>query len=126
MTHTAGTLTVDKTGPATAAHGATITYTMDVTYAPGADGSPAQNIVVSDDQCTSAVSAPNKSTAVDPDNDADAFLETGETWRYTCTYTVPARTRTPKRIRSSTPPVSAVRTSTATPSPVTPMATRST
>ena len=63
---------------------------MDVTYAPGADGSPAQNIVVSDDQCTSAVSAPNKSTAVDPDNDADAFLESGETWRYTCTYTVPA------------------------------------
>ena len=46
--------------------------------------------MVSDDQCTSAVSAPNKSTAVDPDNDADAFLESGETWRYTCTYTVPA------------------------------------
>ena len=67
--HDVGTLTIDKTGPATAAHGATITYTMDVTYAPGADGSPAQTIVVSDDQCTSAVSAPDKTMAVDRQND---------------------------------------------------------
>jgi hypothetical protein len=88
--HDAGTLSIDKTGPATAAHGATITYTMDVSYAPGADGSPAQNIVVSDDQCSGPVSAPDKSITVDADNDADAFLEADETWRYACTYAVPA------------------------------------
>jgi uncharacterized repeat protein (TIGR01451 family) len=89
--HDAGTLTIVKTADRTTVnHGQTITYTFNVSYAPGADGSPAQNIVVTDPQCTSAIGGPNTSTTVDPDNDADALLEANETWRYTCTFAVPA------------------------------------
>jgi hypothetical protein len=72
------------------AHGESVTYTFDVTYAPGADGSPAHAVSVSDPQCSSAVTGPDKSTTVDADNDADTLLEAGETWRYSCTYAVPA------------------------------------
>ena len=92
IVHDAGTLTISKiSNVSSVAHGGTVTYTLDVTYAPGADGSPAQNIVVTDPQCAAGtLTGPNTSTAVDPDNDADALLETSETWRYTCTFTVPA------------------------------------
>ena len=62
--HTPGALTIDKSAPASVAHGGTVTYTFDVSYAPGTDGSAAQDIVVSDPQCTSAIGGPDTSTGV--------------------------------------------------------------
>ncbi len=56
-------------------------YTYDVSN-PGS--SDLTNVTLTDDKC-SAISAPDKSTAVDPDNNGDDLLENGETWRYTCT-----------------------------------------
>ena len=89
--HDSGALSIAKSADSpTVAHGGTVTYTFDVSYTPGADGSPAQNIVVTDAQCTSAVSAPDKSPTADPDNDLDTLLEANEAWRYTCTFLVPA------------------------------------
>ena len=65
------------------AHGGTVTYTFNVTYTPGADGSPAQNILVSDPQC-------DADPAYVSGDDGDALLEAGETWVYSCTFSVPA------------------------------------
>ena len=86
ITHTAGTLTITKSADvASVAHGGTVTYTFNVTYIPGADGSPAQNILVSDPQCDSA-----PVRGADNAGDDDALLEAGETWVYSCTFSVPA------------------------------------
>jgi hypothetical protein len=82
--HREGTLTVDKTGPATAFHGDTFVYSYAVTYTPGSDGSPARDIVVTDDKCA-PVTGPSG-------DDGDGLLEDGETWTYTCSFTVPAHT----------------------------------
>ncbi len=60
-----------------------------MTYAPGTDGSPAQNIIVSDDKC-STVNPVLVAGFNAGDADADNRLDAGETWRYTCAYTVPA------------------------------------
>ena len=67
------------------AHGGTVTYTFNVTYIPGTDGSPAQNILVSDPQCDSAPGGVPTTPGT-----SDALLEAGETWVYSCTFSVPA------------------------------------
>jgi len=56
-------------------------FTYDVSSTGGTDVTGVQ---VADDHCP-AVTGPDVSTAVDPDNNADAVLQPGETWRYTCT-----------------------------------------
>lgn len=83
LVHAAGTLTIVKGGPASAAHGEQIAYTFDVTYDAGVDGSPAKDIVVSDPKCASATAGPTG------DTNRDSLLQEGETWRYACTFTVP-------------------------------------
>lgn len=81
----AGTLTIEKTGPATAVHGAVVNYLLTVTYAPGADGSPAQNIAVTDPLCTTT--SPTLGTG---DTNGDGLLQGSESWTYTCTRTIAA------------------------------------
>jgi Ca2+-binding RTX toxin-like protein len=83
LRHTAGTLAIDKTGPATALHGDTVTYGYAVTYAPGSDGSPAKDVVVSDDLCWPV-------SYMGGDTNSDNRLDAGETWTYSCTTSVPA------------------------------------
>ena len=69
-----------------------------MTYTPGADGSPAKNILVTDDTCSpvEAVLDDNGTPAdvtddfIDGDTDQDERLDGGETWVYLCDYTVPA------------------------------------
>ena len=73
-------LQVDKTGPATATIGETVTYTFAVSHAPGSDGSPVTVGAVSDDVAGAA-------TYVSGD-DGDGFLEAAETWVYQAGYTV--------------------------------------
>ena len=76
-----------------------MTYTFDVTYTPGADGSPAQAVDVDDAQCDAnpvLVLDDNGTPGVPGDDfnagdtDADGFLDGGETWSYTCDYAVAA------------------------------------
>jgi len=56
-------------------------FTYDVSSTGGTD---VTGVTVADDHCP-AVTGPDLSTAVDPDNNGDAVLQPGETWRYTCT-----------------------------------------
>jgi hypothetical protein len=85
VVHAPGTLSVVKSAdPTTVTHGGTVTYGFAVTYTPSSDGSPAQNIVVSDSHCDAAPAF------IDGDTDADNLLDAGETWNYRCTFTVPA------------------------------------
>jgi hypothetical protein len=93
--HDEGTLTIVKSADVTeVAHGGTVNYTFDVTYTPGADGSPADNIVVSDPQpglsvISETLGGANPSTNIG-DSDGDGLLDGGETWEYTASLTVAA------------------------------------
>ena len=81
--HDAGTLSIVKTSDKAAyAHGETITYTYTVTYVPGTDGSPAQNIAVSD---TDEYGSLTISALVSGDTDSDGYLDGTETWVYNAT-----------------------------------------
>jgi streptogramin lyase len=82
--HRAGTLTVVKSGPATAYHGQTIAFDYEVTYA-SEDNAPAQNVQVGDDKCDPVA-------FVAGDADADGRLDVGESWTYACQYAVPEHT----------------------------------
>jgi uncharacterized repeat protein (TIGR01451 family) len=75
---------VVKKGPAFAYHGDQLTFTFEVTN-PGT--TPLKNIVVSDDKCA-PVSGPVQKLG----GNADALLDVGETWVYTCSMTTPAHT----------------------------------
>lgn len=87
-------INLDKAGPDTASVGDVISYTFDVTTT-GEPLTITQLVEVVDlpngfdDRCDAApLTGPDKSSAIDPDNDADGLLEVGETWRWTCQHTV--------------------------------------
>ena len=93
ITHDAGTLTIVKDADVLdVAHGGTVTYTFDVTYLAGTDGSPAQNISVSDAAVHRVpCRRPDKSALVDSVTmTVTACWRPDETWRYTCSFLVPA------------------------------------
>lgn len=81
--HREGALGLAKSGPASAPHGQTITYTYAVSYA-SADYAPATGIIVTDDKCGPV-------TGPDPagDSNGNALLDVDETWLYTCSFLVP-------------------------------------
>jgi len=56
-------------------------FTYDVSSTGGTD---VTGVKLTDDHCP-AVTGPDVSTAVDPDNNSGDVLQPGETWRYTCT-----------------------------------------
>jgi uncharacterized repeat protein (TIGR01451 family) len=70
-------LAIDKTGPATAYKGDTITYTYKVTNVGPASVVP----VVTDDKCAPL-------TYVSGDTDRDGLVDPGEVWTYKCNYKV--------------------------------------
>jgi uncharacterized repeat protein (TIGR01451 family) len=74
-------LLVTKTGPASAAVGQTVNYTITVRHDPASDHSPVSGLVVSDTLLT--LNGPTKAGG-----DQDDLLEWGETWTYTGSYTV--------------------------------------
>gem|GEM_PF-2792875 len=75
-------LLVDKTGPAHASEGDTVTYTISVSHdLVNGDGSPIYNLTVTD-------SLGGPATYVSGD-DGDGVLEAGETWVYQVDYTIP-------------------------------------
>lgn len=85
ITHDAGALTINKSADRTTVpHGGVIAYTFHVTYAPGADGSPASNIAVTDSQCDQAPAFTSG------DTNTNNRLDSGETWMYSCSFTVTA------------------------------------
>ena len=70
---------IDKTGPATAVAGTTITYTLDVTN-PGNVKFAAADVAVTDARCTaSAPALVSKNGDLTPDT-----LDPGDRWTYTC------------------------------------------
>ena len=73
-------LEVVKQGPASAAVGDQVTYTIQVSHAAASDGSPVSGITVTDDVAGAA-------TYVSGD-DGDGLLEAGETWVYEVSYTI--------------------------------------
>lgn len=85
---------LDKSGPATANVGDLITYTFKVTTT----GEPLRITKIEEidvgagfaDRCDAAhpLTGPDKSKAVDNDNNDDDLLEFGETWQWTCKHTV--------------------------------------
>lgn len=85
ITHPAGTLAVTKSSNvSTVVHGGSITYRFDVSYTPGADGAPAKSIAVVDAKCAATA------TLSTGDVNANNLLDSGETWRFTCTHAVGA------------------------------------
>ncbi|HEX7166661.1 MAG TPA: hypothetical protein VF230_06750, partial [Acidimicrobiales bacterium] len=85
LVHAPGTLAVVKAADKTqVAHGGTVTYSFSVTYTPASDGSPAADVALLDEQCSSGP------TYVGGDANSDGLLQGAETWTYTCTYAVPA------------------------------------
>ena len=70
-------LAIDKTGPAGAFKGDTVTYNYTVTNAGPASVAP----VVSDNKCSPLV-------YLGGDTDSDGLVDPGETWKYKCNYTV--------------------------------------
>jgi hypothetical protein len=56
-------------------------YTYDVS---STGGTTVSGVTLADDHCP-AVTGPDTTVAVDPDNNADDLLQPGETWRYACT-----------------------------------------
>ena len=72
---------VVKTGPATAYHGDSVTFTFTVTN-PGTVG--LSNVTVDDDKCA------NVTGPVEQDGNEDDVLDPGETWVYSCTMPIPA------------------------------------
>lgn len=79
-----------KSGPATAQIGQTFTYTFNVSTT----GPRLHDVTVVElmpDRCNAAaLTGPDKSTTIDPDNDSDAYLELGEVWQWTCSHLVTA------------------------------------
>jgi len=71
-------LQIVKNGPGTANAGDTVSYTFDVSHAPGSDLSPISGVVVTDDIAGAA-------TLIGGD-DGDGLLEAGETWQFSATY----------------------------------------
>ena len=80
-----------QTGPASASHGDNVSYDIDVTYTPGADGSPATDVVVTDDHytVTETLGGTNPATNIG-DTDGDGLLDGGETWEYVASGTIGA------------------------------------
>ena len=74
-------LSATKSGPASAAVGDTVVYTVTVSHAPASDGSPVSVLTVSDD-----VAGP--ATYVSGDTNVDTLLDLAETWSYTVSHTV--------------------------------------
>jgi uncharacterized repeat protein (TIGR01451 family) len=72
-------LAIDKTGPAGAFKGDTVTYNYTVTNAGPASVAP----VVSDNKCSPLV-------YLGGDADNDGLVDPGESWKYKCNYTVTA------------------------------------
>jgi uncharacterized repeat protein (TIGR01451 family) len=94
IVHQPGTLTIEKSGPASAEHDELITFEYDVTYS-SSDGAPAQNVVVTDNLCSPVTEVDENSDGFnDGDTDSDGLLDVGETWLYECEYTVPAHSDT--------------------------------
>ena len=85
-----GDLSIVKGAPASAAHGDVITYTFAVTLDAGADGGAAQNIVITDPDCNASPAQVVSVAFNIGDTDTDGYLDDGETWQWTCAYTVPA------------------------------------
>jgi streptogramin lyase len=83
LLHHEGTLSMIKSGPASAMHGQTITYTYAISYT-SPDDSPADIDQVNDDRCLPIMGP-------DPAGDVNGndFLDTDETWLYTCQYIIP-------------------------------------
>ena len=75
-------VTIEKTGPATAGRGDTITYTLKVSIP---IDRPLTNVVVSDPRCNAAPVRTSQSPG-----DVDEILEFGEVWTYTCTHLITA------------------------------------
>jgi uncharacterized repeat protein (TIGR01451 family) len=75
-------LTIEKSGPANANIGDTVTYSFDVTHAVTSDGSPVGTLSVTDSV------AGNASLTGKTGGDQDDYLEDGETWSYEATYTI--------------------------------------
>ncbi len=78
-------------------------FTYDVSNPGSAD---LTGVSVADDRCP-AVTGPDTSTAVDPDNNGDDVLQSGETWRYGCTV------KAADLFKAGTDPVSSTATATA-------------
>ena len=76
-------LSIDKTGPTTAAVGDVVTYTITVQHGGGSDQSDINTVVVSDTRAT--IINPN---APGGDTGGDDILSQGETWIYTATYQI--------------------------------------
>ncbi len=74
---------IEKTGPATASVGDSITYTFAVRHAPTSDGSPMNTLAVTDD-----VAGP--ATLLSGDANSDNLLQLGETWIFTAGHVVSA------------------------------------
>ena len=68
----------------TAFHGDSVEYTYEVTYSSN-DGSPAQEVLLTDDLC-----GPVVGPAVGDDANGNGLLDVDETWTYTCQYAIPA------------------------------------
>ncbi|MCP3996903.1 MAG: DUF11 domain-containing protein, partial [bacterium] len=74
-------IVIDKSGPASALVGATVIYTFTVAHDAASDGTPVANLTVIDDVAGSA-------TYVSGDTNSDGFLDAGETWNFTASYTI--------------------------------------
>jgi hypothetical protein len=79
-------LRIDGVWPTVVYVGETWVFTYMISHAPGSDGSPVQNITVSDTLTPSL-------TRISGDD--DDWLELGETWVYTTSYLVQATTPNP-------------------------------
>ena len=80
----AGAIQIDKSGPAQAHVGDTITYSFAVSLVAGSPG--VNSVSVSDPKCdVGTLSAPTKTGG-----DQDTTLEQGEVWNYSCTHVVTA------------------------------------
>ncbi|MGH2730180.1 MAG: DUF7507 domain-containing protein, partial [Actinomycetota bacterium] len=75
------TIRINKTGPAEAQRGDTITYTLEVTIPSG--NLPLTNITVSDPRCDAAPVLQSKTGG-----DQDDTLEAGELWTYKCSHRI--------------------------------------
>ncbi|MEM2941685.1 MAG: SdrD B-like domain-containing protein [Thermoproteota archaeon] len=80
-------LLVNKTGPAEAHEGETITYNITVAHDPRSDGSPVHNVTVVDNIAGNASYLSG--------DDGDNLLEFEETWTYTVQYTIPVNAPDP-------------------------------
>jgi uncharacterized repeat protein (TIGR01451 family) len=73
---------LEKTGPATADRGGTITYNFKASVPTG--GEPLHDVVLSDPKCDPGTLTPPTKTG----GDQDDIMEVGELWEYSCTHVV--------------------------------------